>query len=131
MIKNVYGKEIKGCEFAGFFYPKNKEELNKLLDDYFNIKETFDIKGEILGIISPHAGYIYSGKVSAYSYKILENRKFDTILILGPSHHYLFKGLSIYPNGYFDTPFGMLEVDEDIAKEFKELDFVNYERRYF
>ena len=46
----------------------------------------FEIKGEIIGIISPHAGMIYSGEVSAYGFKAVMNKKIDTVIVVGFSH---------------------------------------------
>ncbi|MCK4809457.1 MAG: AmmeMemoRadiSam system protein B [Candidatus Omnitrophica bacterium] len=124
-------EEIKKAEFAGFFYPADSKDLNSSLDRYLKEAEVSPIEGEILGVICPHAGYIYSAAIAAYSFKILENKKIDTVIILAPTHNYYFEGVSIYPQGFFQTPLGNLEVDSELAREFKNLNFVQFKKEYF
>jgi len=126
-----YPKDIKTDEFSGYFYPSNREELNSMVDGFLKEAQIEPIDNEILGIISPHAGYIYSGKVAGYSYKILSAKQFDTVILLGPSHRYYFEGISIYPEGVFRTPLGDLEIDNKTTKEFSSLNFVNFNKSFF
>lgn len=102
---------------SGAFYPAEKDELAKMVDTFLENAEPYSIKGEITAIISPHAGYSYSGQVAAYVYNALKYKKFDTIIIIGPSHQIFFDGFSVYPEGSFFTPLGKIEVDEDLAKK--------------
>jgi len=102
---------------SGTWYPSNKKELNKMLADFFqNVrleKEQDNIQP--FGIVSPHAGFIYSGQVAAYGYSILKDKNFDTIILLGPSHHYLENVISIYNGDYYQTPLGSVPIDKDLA----------------
>ncbi len=75
------------------------------------------VGGELVALISPHAGYQYSGQVAAYSYKLLEGRHYDIVVIVAPSHRAYFKGASIYPRGGFRTPLGVVPVAEAIVDE--------------
>ena len=68
-----------------------------------------------LGIVVPHAGYIYSGEVAAYNFSLLKNKHYDTIIILGTSHHYLENVVSIYDGNYYQTPLGDVEIDSEIT----------------
>ncbi|MCM8826488.1 MAG: AmmeMemoRadiSam system protein B [Candidatus Omnitrophica bacterium] len=132
-FNKVFSQSIKNYEFAGFFYPANSFSLDKLITDFISqvsISYSYEDR-KILGIISPHAGYIYSGKVAAYSYKILLGENFDTVIILAPTHRYYFEGVGIYPQGYFDTPLGKLQVDKDLLPYFSSLDFVRLEPELF
>ena len=52
------------------------------------------IEGEIVALVSPHAGYVYSGQVAAYAYKLIEGKSFDTVVVVAPSHYVHFKGVS-------------------------------------
>ncbi|RMG00849.1 MAG: AmmeMemoRadiSam system protein B, partial [Nitrospirae bacterium] len=72
-------------------------------------------RGDLIVAFAPHAGYIYSGGVAAYTYKAVKTRKIKRIILLGPSHHSLFKGVSVYREGYMKTPLGMLEIDDGLA----------------
>jgi hypothetical protein len=71
----------------------------------------------VIGIIAPHAGYIYSGLTAAYSYASLPKNPKKTIVIIGPNHTGYGSEVSVYPNGKWKTPLGELEVDEEFVDE--------------
>ncbi|MCS7250188.1 MAG: AmmeMemoRadiSam system protein B [candidate division WOR-3 bacterium] len=104
---------------SGQFYPSDKIELEKDIKEYLNLAKIPEIKDKIIGIISPHAGYVYSGKVAAHSYKIIKDLEINTIILLGPSHHASFQGFALYEKGSWQTPLGEVPIDEEIAKELK------------
>jgi AmmeMemoRadiSam system protein B len=66
-------------------------------------------------VISPHAGLVYSGPVAAFAYKAARETRYRTIVLVGPSHFVPFRGVSIWPTGAWDTPFGAIAVDEPLA----------------
>jgi len=67
-------ERIRKPAVAGSFYPKDQEELKRTVDtSLLNVKQE-QIEGKILGLISPHAGYVYSGQVAAYSYRQINKR---------------------------------------------------------
>jgi len=74
-------------------------------------------EGRIFALISPHAGYGFSGGVAAFGYKLIKDKPYKTIIVLGPSHNYGFSGVSVYPEGVFRTPLGDLEVDADFTQK--------------
>jgi len=125
-----YSQGLKSYEFANSFYPGEKEKLSFWIDNFLKEAEVSQIH-QIYGIISPHAGYIYSGKIAAYSYKVLKNERFDVVVLLGPSHRYYFEGVAVYPSGEFETPLGNLEVDKEIIQEFNSLEFFKANPKYF
>jgi hypothetical protein len=67
-----------------------------------------------LAIVSPHAGYVYSGPIAAYAYRAVQGQTYDTVVILGPSHRDAFSGLSVYDTTRFDTPLGQIPCDRDL-----------------
>jgi AmmeMemoRadiSam system protein B/AmmeMemoRadiSam system protein A len=101
---------------AGQFYPGRADELNaeliKLFADAVPKKSSHDV----LAIISPHAGYVFSGPVAASSFNQLDARKkYQTVFIIGSSHRTMFDGASIYNKGHYETPLGVVEVDLETA----------------
>lgn len=74
---------------AGSFYPKDPETLKNLVDKLLE-KNT---KEEPVGVISPHAGYVYSGKVAGKVLGLLGGRELK-VLLVGPSHFVDFEGIS-------------------------------------
>ena len=129
----IFAQGIKEYEFAGpfSFYPEDRAKLNRMIDNFILKAKIAPLKGEILGVVAPHAGYIYSGQVAAYSYKSIINKDIETIILLGPSHRYLYQGISVYPQGYFNTPLGKLEIDNELALKIAALNFVNLEPKHF
>ena len=73
---------------------------------------------ESIGYIVPHAGYVYSGPIAAHAYfKIAQEGKPDTFIIIGPNHTGYGSAVSVYPKGVWVTPLGEAEVDAELAKE--------------
>lgn len=101
----------------GMFYPANKDKLLKMISNFLiHINPRLNEKKELLGFISPHAGYIYSGQCAAYSYKLIKSLQYDTIIVLGPSHYTSLNGASIWSQGLYRTPLGDVPIDEEAAQ---------------
>ncbi|MBK7550634.1 MAG: AmmeMemoRadiSam system protein B [Syntrophaceae bacterium] len=60
--------------------------------------------GRIVGLVSPHAGYRYSGPIAARGYRLIEGQRYDAVVVIGPSHRVLFRGASVWPSGGSETP---------------------------
>jgi len=105
---------------AGSFYPANKDTLTKDLANYFAtcVKAPSNLK--VRAIISPHAGYIFSGKVAASAFSaISKDAEYKNIFIIGSSHYMAFDGASVYNLGDFITPLGKVKVNLEIANKLK------------
>jgi MEMO1 family protein len=103
---------------AGQFYPGSPFELKKELQSLFAQKVTGNPEKNILAVIAPHAGYVYSGSVAAESFEQIDrDSQFDNIFLIGSSHRYAFEGASIYTLGNFMTPLGEVPVNLELAKE--------------
>ncbi len=111
---------------AGRFYPSSSKELNKEIDNLTHsalklYKKKVEEEDEILAIISPHAGYIFSGTVAASAYNVLKDRnKIKRVFIIGSSHYAWYDGVSIYFKGFYSTPLGKIAVDTELASEILE-----------
>ncbi|MGA8084528.1 MAG: MEMO1 family protein, partial [Candidatus Nitrosopolaris sp.] len=74
----------------------------------------------IYGIVSPHAGYVYSGAVAANGYYETSSMNFDRIVMIGPNHYGIGTGLATVRNGIWETPLGQVEVDSELASKIAE-----------
>ncbi len=110
-------KEIREPAVAGAFYPGNPEVLSRDVKRYLENAKREKLEGEIVALVSPHAGYMYSGQVAAYAYKLIEGKVFDSVVVVAPSHRALFKGASVYDRGGYRTPLGVVPVDVDLSKK--------------
>jgi AmmeMemoRadiSam system protein B len=99
---------------AGTWYPGTAQELASTIDGHLAVVDD-DVKGDLVALIAPHAGLMYSGPVAAHAYRLLSGRAFDTAVLVGPSHFVAFDGVAIVPSGGFETPFGVALIDADCA----------------
>jgi AmmeMemoRadiSam system protein B/AmmeMemoRadiSam system protein A len=115
---------------AGRFYQSDAIKLKSVLKDLFG--KALPIKNKnTLAIISPHAGYAYSGEVAASAFNQVNwDRDYDNIFIIASSHNVSFSGASIYNRGNYITPLGMVKVDFDLAdKLINENEIFTFNRR--
>lgn len=108
-------EKIRDSIVAGSFYPNDPYVLKMQVEDYLNNANFLDINN-IKALICPHAGYIYSGQVAAYSYKQIINKKYDSIIIISPSHSEFFDYVSIFDGDAYSTPLGRVNVDKKRSK---------------
>lgn len=120
--KTMRTEKIRHSVIAGSWYPGNPATLLREINSYLNEARSPRVKGRIVGLISPHAGYMYSGPVAAYSYKQLIGEKFSTVIIVAPSHRAYFKGASIYNLGSYETPLGLVPLDYELIDSIMKLD---------
>jgi hypothetical protein len=112
---------IRQPAVAGQFYPAQPEELRRMLDDYLAQAAVPPLPGNLVALIAPHAGYIYSGKVAAHSYALLKGRKFERVVVIAPSHFEAFPFVSVYDGDAYATPLGNVAVDKEFAAKLAKL----------
>lgn len=109
---------------AGQFYPARKEELVKELEKCFSSAKSFGTKKsgsnkKVLGIIAPHAGYVYSGKAAATAYNAIKGAKEETFVVIAPDHN----GFCFSPTTTkedFETPLGIVKIDTEFVEKLME-----------
>ncbi|MCK4417112.1 MAG: AmmeMemoRadiSam system protein B [Candidatus Latescibacteria bacterium] len=102
---------------AGMFYPADQKALNQMIDTYLENARDAGVSGEIIGLISPHAGYEYSGQVAANAYQQIAGRNYQTVVVIAPSHTEYFPEISVYNGDGFKTPLGPVCLDKDLASQ--------------
>lgn len=105
---------------SGTFYPGSRVELKYMVDSLLSKVPDLDIPGKPRAVISPHAGYIYSGQIAAYGYKALMGHSYSTVIVVGPSHRVGFRGCAVYDKGTWLTPLGSIRVDTAVASKLIE-----------
>ena len=118
-VEQSSNKKNRDAAFAGRFYPGNKKELNQQLKHFFeNACDKKEDSNHLQALISPHAGYIFSGQVAASAYnQIPENTSYKRIFVLASSHQYSFNGAAVYNRGNYTTPLGEITVDIKLANQ--------------
>lgn len=109
------GKDIRRPAVAGQFYPGDPKTLRRQVDGLLEEAPLGDLDGEILALVAPHAGYPYSGGTAACAYRQVKGERFDAVVVLAPSHQEYVDGASVYPGKGYETPLGIVPVDEEMA----------------
>jgi hypothetical protein len=107
-------KDVRPPAVAGSFYPADPAELGKLIDSLLAQANT-PAMPNVPVIVSPHAGYVYSGAVAAHAYAVLKGRKPDRVVVIAPSHYEAFGFSSVYDGAAYSTPLGQVPVDREFA----------------
>ena len=95
--------------------------MRRDIENYFNSVSDLELEGEVVSLIAPHAGYVYSGQVAANAYNLVRGKKYDAVIVVGPSHRVAFHGVSIFSTGGYETPLGIVPVAEELAEKIKIL----------
>ncbi|MFH0777769.1 MAG: AmmeMemoRadiSam system protein B [Candidatus Eisenbacteria bacterium] len=107
--------KVRKSAVAGAFYPAERGELRQVVDEFLGRVVLPKTKGDVVGVVVPHAGYVYSGDVAAHSYSLVRGGDFRVVFLVGPSHRMPVSGAAVYTSGTFQTPLGSVEIDEQAA----------------
>lgn len=113
-------RTIRRSAIAGTWYPGTEAGLRRAVEGYLANVPAAEEKGELLGLIAPHAGYQYSGQVAAYAYKRLEAKAFQRVILLGPSHRAWIGDFAASNEDYYQTPLGLVELDREFINRLGE-----------
>ena len=112
--------EIRKPAVAGYFYPSDPVKLKDELETLLAISKTQEAVPGVCGLISPHAGYIYSGKTAAHAFNLLKDKPVKTAVIISPSHREYFSGISIYKGDAYATPLGVIRSNKKMTAKLTE-----------
>ena len=126
---------------AGMFYPDNARELRDLIGQSFRNQRfgpgrtptsttSIHEQHKIYGIVSPHAGYIYSGMVAANGFYKISSTDFQDVIMVGPNHYGIGSWVAAMKDGTWETPLGEVQVNSQMAEEIRgrssTLDLLDY-----
>jgi AmmeMemoRadiSam system protein B/AmmeMemoRadiSam system protein A len=114
--------DVRRPVVAGAFYPDSPQRLADQVDGFLAEVPEQPLPGRLIALVSPHAGYVYSGGVAAHAYKQLEGKAYHTVILIGSSHRASFPGASVYHRGGYETPLGTIPVNEEMARKVMSLD---------
>lgn len=104
---------IRKPSVAGQFYPGDKNELLFMLETFFNSIKNTQSKTDrhIAALLTPHAGYVFSGVQAAKAYNAVRSKNYKIACIISPSHRVYFNSISISPHDAYRTPLGDMTID--------------------
>ncbi len=130
--ENSIEANIRQPAFAGQYYPQTKSEIEMQIDNYLLSADSATDNSIPQIVIVPHAGYIYSGPVAAYAYKILPKNHYDRIILIGRSHTTFFSGIVTDSKSAWQTPLGITQIDTEFVNLLKsDLNIIKYNTKVF
>ena len=111
-------QQVRRAAVAGQWYPGTQARLAEAVEEHLASAPVDTPHADNLrAIVAPHAGLMYSGPVAAYAYNAARRGRYHSIVLVGPSHYVPFRGVSIWPDGSWETPFGEVPIDRELAAQ--------------
>ena len=104
---------IRQPAVANQFYPGRQQDLKRDISGRIKSAEGEQKKEKVLALVSPHAGYIYSGNVAGAVYAVAEITK--DVIVMGPNHHGLGAPFAVMEHGIWNMPWGDIIINEKLA----------------
>jgi len=111
---------VRHSVIAGTWYPGNAKQLRAMIDEFLNNVPPQKLDGDLVGLIAPHAGYIYSGQVAAYAYAQLRGKPFSRVVIVSPVHRIYPGRFAVTDKAFYETPFGLVPVDNELLQKVEQ-----------
>jgi AmmeMemoRadiSam system protein B len=113
--------DIRPSPIAGQWYPGDPKRLSMDVDRYIHEARLPELNGEVVAIITPHAGHIYSGPVAGYAFAALKGYKPDIVAVISPMHYPYNEPLLTTAHGAYETPLGTIPVDNEAIHVLDEM----------
>lgn len=107
--------QVKTPNVAGTFYPADAAELAATVKGFLEGARMSERAEDVVAIITPHAGYPYSGAVAATAFRQLQGRRPATVVLLGPSHYCASPSIATGTYDGYETPIGVANVDREFV----------------
>jgi hypothetical protein len=104
---------VRPSPIAGKWYEGNAKALAKSIDGFLEGAKLPGLDGEVVAVIAPHAGHIYSGAVAGYAFATVRSKAPDLVAVVAPMHHPYHEPLITTSHEAYRTPLGDIPVDRD------------------
>ncbi len=104
---------VRPSPIAGTWYSADPRQLRKTLDGYIEKAELHEMPGEVVALVAPHAGYLYSGPVAGHAFKAVRGKTYEIVAVLSPMHQYYAQPLLTSAHRAYQTPLGEIPIDKD------------------
>ncbi len=108
---------VRPSPIAGMWYEGNPRALSQMVDGYLDRAQIPPLPGEVIAVISPHAGHKYSGPVAGYAFAPVRGRAFDLVAILSPMHQPYSESLLTTAHEAYATPLGDVPVEKEAVAD--------------
>jgi len=104
---------------AGAWYPGDPATLSELVDGMLDAADGEPVEGRVRALVLPHAGYQYSGPTAAAGVDQVRGGDYRRVVVLAPTHHVGFDGLSIADVDAYETPLGAIPLDKEAIERLR------------
>jgi AmmeMemoRadiSam system protein B len=104
---------VRPFVYAGSWYEGNPRSLARAVDQYLDQAEVPKLPGEVVAVIAPHAGHIFSGPVAGYAFAAVRGATPDMVAVLSPIHRDYYNPILTTAHTAYSTPLGQIPVDEE------------------
>jgi AmmeMemoRadiSam system protein B len=118
MMENI--TDTRPSPIAGQWYPGNKDRLNSSVAGYMQVATTPDLDGEVVALIAPHAGHIYSGPVAGHAFAVVRGLSPDLVAVISPLHQPYHQALLTSGHDAYHTPLGDIPIDKQVVQALSE-----------
>ena len=113
-------RRVRTALGAGRWFPADRQELGAMVSRFVDAADVPTLDGRLVSVISPHAGYEYSGAVAGYAFRAAREEAArhgtpEAVVILGFSHRTAFRGVTLLDGTAFATPLGLTPLDTEAA----------------
>jgi MEMO1 family protein len=108
---------LRPSPLSGTWYPSDPQTLARSVDEYMASASLPDLSGEVLGVIAPHAGHIYSGPVAGYAFAALRGRTPEVVAVLSPYHNFHTSSFLTSAHTAYVTPLGEVPIACDLLDQ--------------
>jgi len=105
--------DVRPSPIAGKWYESDPKMLARIVDEYLDDAQLPALDGEVIAVVAPHAGHIYSGGVAGYAFAAVRGRTPDLVAVIAPMHHPYSEPLITTGHDAYTTPLGEIPVDKD------------------
>ena len=109
--------DVRPSPIAGQWYPGDPEKLSSTVDHYINDASLPQLDGDIIAIITPHAGHVYSGPVAGYAFAAIRGMKPELVAVISPMHYPYNEPLLTTAHEAYQTPLGLILVDAQAVEQ--------------
>jgi MEMO1 family protein len=113
--------EVRPSPIAGRWYEGNPQRLRKQVEQYIQDAKLPELKGEVIAVIVPHAGHIYSGATAGYAFRCVQGQHRNLVAVVSPLHAYHFAPLLTSAHQAYQTPLGTIPIDVSVVSQIDKI----------
>lgn len=108
--------DLRPSPIAGQWYPADPGRLAAQVDQYMDAAQLPELDGDVVGVVAPHAGHLYSGPVAGYAFAALRGLAPDVIVVVSPMHQPYYEALLTTAHRAYATPLGAVPVHQEALR---------------